>query len=239
MKTSPRRLAKTDLRELPAYSIPEAAHYIRLPVATLRAWAVGRPYRRADGSQFSKPVLTLPNPGLPVLSFINLVEAHVLGPIRRRYHIPFFKVRGAVMFLTNQLKTKHPLADHEFTTDGINLFIDHLGRFINVTADGQLAMRELLEVYLRRIERDPSEIPVKLFPFTRESETDGPRAIVIDPHLSFGRPVLVGTGIATVIIAERYKAGETIDELAGDYGRSTSDIEEAIRCELEVPARAA
>jgi uncharacterized protein (DUF433 family) len=239
MKTSPRRLAKTDLRELPAYSIPEAAHYLRLPVATLRAWAVGRPYRRADGSQFSKPVLTLPNPGRSVLSFINLVEAHVLGAIRRRYHIPFLKVRGAVLFLTNQLKTMHPLADHEFTTDGINLFIEHVGSFINVTADGQLAMRELLEVYLRRIERDPSGIPVKLFPFTREPETDEPRAIVIDPHLSFGRPVLVGTGVPTVIIAERYKAGETIGELAADYGRSTSDIEEAIRCELEVSARAA
>ena len=44
--------------------------------------------------------------------------------------------------------------------------------------------------------------------------------------------MLVGTGIATTIIAQRYKAGESIEELAEDYGRSRSDIEEAIRLRL-------
>jgi len=239
MKPNRRRSSRSDTRELPAYSIAEAAHYLRLPTATLRTWAVGRPSRRLNGPQFSEPILSLPDPGRRVLSFINLVEAHVLGAIRRRHQIPFLKVRGAVLFLKERLKTRHPLADYEFTTDGINLFIDHLGRFINVTAEGQLAIKELLHVYLRRIERDPSGIPVKLFPFTREPEADEPRAVVIDPHLCFGRPVLAGTGIATVIVAERYKAGETIGELAADYRCSTAAIEEAIRCELELPARAA
>lgn len=40
-------------------------------------------------------------------------------------------------------------------------------------------------------------------------------------------------GIPTAIIAERYKAGESIDQLADDYGRERLDIEEAIRCKLE------
>jgi uncharacterized protein (DUF433 family) len=234
-----RRATRSDPRELPAYGILEAAHYLRLPAATLRTWSVGRPYRRSDGLRYWDPVLTLPDPDRPVLSFINLVEAHVLAAIRRRYQISFPKVRSAVLFLKKHFHTKHPLADHEFTTDGISLFIQHLGSFINVTQEGQLAIRQLLELYLHRIERDPKGIPIKLFPFTREPEAEEPRAVVIDPYLSFGRPVLAGTGIATVIVAERYKAGETISDLASDYGRTTSDIEEAIRCELAVPARAA
>ena len=224
---------------MPAYGVFEAARYLRLPAATLRDWSVGRPYVRSDGPQYWDPVLTLQAPDRPLLSFINLVEAHVLAAIRRRYRIPFAKVRAAVLFLREHLKSNHPLADHEFTTDGISLFIDHLGTFVNVTQEGQLAMRQLLELYLHRIERDPRGIPVKLFPFTRGPEGDEPRAVVIDPYLSFGRPVIVGTGIATVIVAERYKAGETISDLAADYGRSTSDIEEAIRCELTLSARAA
>jgi len=237
----PRRphLSRQDPRDLPAYGIVEAAHYLRLPAATLRGWAIGRPYLRSDGPQFSEPVLALPNRNKPVLSFINLVEAHVLGAIRRRYLIPFHKVRSALVFLKERLHSRHPLADYEFTTDGISHFIDHLGRFIDVTEEGQLAMRQLLLAYLRRIERDPKGIPVKLFPFTREPEADEPRAIVIDPHLAFGRPVLVGTGVATVIIAERFEAGETMEALAADYGRPRSDIEEAIRCELTLKARAA
>jgi hypothetical protein len=39
-------------------------------------------------------------------------------------------------------------------------------------------------------------------------------------------------GIATDVIAQRYKAGESIAELADDYDRSQGEIEEAIRCEL-------
>jgi uncharacterized protein (DUF433 family) len=59
---------------------------------------------------------------------------------------------------------------------------------------------------------------------------------VIDPRISFGCQILAGSGIPTAIVAERYKAGESIDELAEDYGRERLDIEEAIRCELDVEA---
>jgi len=238
MKPSRRRQIRSDPRELPAYSVPEAAHYLRLPAATLRSWAVGRLYLRSDGPQFSGPILTLPDPGQPLLSFINLVEAHVLAAIRRRYYIPFPKVRNAVDFIRQAFPTKYPLADHQFETDGLDLFIDHVGKLINVTDRGQLAIRQLLQVYLRRIERDPSGIPIRLYPFTREPEADEPRAIVIDPRISFGRPVLAGTGIATVIVAERYKAGESMEDLAVDYGRERADIEEVIRCELVLPRAA-
>jgi uncharacterized protein (DUF433 family) len=58
----------------------------------------------------------------------------------------------------------------------------------------------------------------------------------MDPYVSFGRPTLVGTGIPTGIVAERYKAGDSIQELAHDYDLPSSSIEEAIRCELEMKA---
>ena len=97
-------------------------------------------------------------------------------------------------------------------------------------------MKDLIESHLRRIERDTSGLPVRLYPFTRERKPEEPRIIVIDPNMSFRRLALAGTGIATAIIAQRYKAGESIEELAEDYGRSRSDIEEAIRCELWLDA---
>ncbi len=48
----------------------------------------------------------------------------------------------------------------------------------------------------------------------------------------FGRPVLVGTGIATSVLAGRFKAGELIHDLAIDYECDRDLIEEAIRWEL-------
>jgi uncharacterized protein (DUF433 family) len=60
--------------------------------------------------------------------------------------------------------------------------------------------------------------------------------VVIDPYVSFGRPVLTRSGLPTVVIAERYKAGESVDELADDYDRERLEIEEAIPCELQIEA---
>ncbi len=228
--------ANRDPRDLPAYRLPEAGHYLRMPVATLRSWVVGRHYPTRSGKRFFRPLIELPDRRVLVLSFMNLVEAHVLDAIRREHEIPLVKVRRALDYLKRQFPSRHPLADQRFETDGLDLFVERYGSLINISREGQLAVRHLLEAHLRRIERDETGLAVRLFPFTRRRELEEPRVVVIDPRVSFGRPVLVGTGIPTSVIAERYKAGESMDQLADDYGRQRLEIEEAIRCELEVQA---
>ena len=228
--------AGQDPRELPAYSITEAARYLRMPEATLRSWVVGRPYPTTGGQRFFRPVIHLPEDGRPVLSFVNMVEAHVLEAIRHHESIPLHKVRTAVAFLERHYHSRHPLAEHQFETDGLDLFIQRAGLLINLSQAGQLAMREIVAAYLRRVERDAKGLPIRLYPFTRKREPEEPRAVVIDPFVSFGRLVLAGTGIVTAVLAERFKAGESVEELAKDYGRTALDIQEALRCELPLEA---
>jgi hypothetical protein len=48
-----------DPRELPAYGISEAAHYLQLPRATLRSWVLGQPYITQKGPQFFAPLIDL------------------------------------------------------------------------------------------------------------------------------------------------------------------------------------
>jgi uncharacterized protein (DUF433 family) len=214
----------------------EAAHYLRIPPTTIRCWVSGRNYPTKAGRQFSKPVIQPADSKSRLLSFMNLVEIHVLDAIRRKYNISLEKVRIAVHYLSRQFPSKHPLADQEFATDGLNLFVEKFSQLINISQDGQLAMREIIQAHLERIERDMAGIPVRLYPFTRKRDSQEPKAVVIDPQISFGRPVLAGTGIATAVVAERYKAGESMDALADDYGLERLKIEEAIRCELQVEA---
>ena len=228
-----------DPREMPAYSIPEAAHYLQIPPSTLRSWTKGWRYPTRAGEKRSSPLITppaAPEQGPLLLSFVNVVEAHVLDAVRREHRITMPTVRDALTYLEVRLPSTHPLADRKFETDGIDLFIEQYGRLINISQDGQLAMRNVLQVYLTRIERDAAGAPVKLYLFTRARQADEPKVVVIDPYVSFGRPVLVGTGIPTAIIAERYKAGESMQALAEDYERPSRDIEEAIRCELNLIA---
>jgi len=227
---------RRELREMPAYGIVEAAHYLGIPKATLRSWVLGRHYPTGTGKRFFKPIIALADKDQRLLSFENLVEAHVLDAIRRAHGVAFWRVRKAVEYLKSKLGSRHPLAEQRFVTDGVDLFVEVFGQLVNISREGQLAMKDLIETYLRRVERDHIGAPIRLYPFTRERKPDEPRIIVMDPSISFGRPVLVGTGIATTIIAQRYKAGESIEELAEDYGRSRSDIEEAIRCELWLDA---
>jgi uncharacterized protein (DUF433 family) len=163
---------------------------------------------------------------------MNVVEIHVLDAIRRQHKIRLTNIRQALRYLRKHFPSPHPLADQKFETDGLDLFIQVYGQLINISQLGQLAMRSILEAHLQRIERDPQGLAARLYPFTRKRHLDEPRIVVIDPHVSFGRPALTSSGIATAVIAERYKAGESVDELADDYGRERLEIEEAIRCEL-------
>ncbi len=227
---------KPDLRDMPAYGINEAAHYLGIPKATLRSWVLGRPYPTATGRRFFKPIIDLPDKEQRLLSFVNLVEAHVLDAIRRAHGVALWRVRKALEYLKKELASKHPLAEQEFVTDRVDLFVEMFGQLVNISREGQLVIKDLIKAHLKRVERDTSGLPIRLYPFTRERKPDEPKIIVIDPQISFGRPVLAGTGIATTIIAQRYKAGESIEELAEDYGRSRSEIEEAIRCELWLDA---
>jgi uncharacterized protein (DUF433 family) len=225
-----------DPRYQPAYSVPEASHYLLVPRATVRSWVVGRPYPIKTGSRFFKPVVTVPNPKAGSLSFINLVEVHVLDALRRDHHVPLDKIRIAVRYLRDHFGSEHPLADEKFATDGLDLFVQKYGQLINASRAGQLGMKELLEAHLKRVDRDAKGIALRLYPFTRKRTPNEPRSVVIDPFVSFGKPVLAGTGIPTSIVAERYKAGESVSQLSADYGRPDLDIEEAIRCELELEA---
>lgn len=227
----------TDPRELPNYRLPEAAHYLRVPLSTLRSWIFGQDYPTVRGPQRSETIIRIPDADPPRLSFLNMVEAHVLSGIRYHHGVGLPAVRRAVGYLEKEYGSSHPLAEEDFQTDGVNLFVERLG-LLNVSAPGQYAMREILSALLRRVDRDDHGLAVRLYPFSRRpigtpaGLEASPRAVVIDPRLGFGRPVLAGTGITTLTIAERFDAGEGVEDLAADYSRSLSEIQEAIRCEM-------
>ncbi len=228
-----------DPRAIPAYLLNEAAHYTGVPTGTLRGWVTGRTYQTAEGHTRSEPLVLLPQKGVPMLSFINLIEVHVLSAIRREHRIAMPRIRMALDYLSRQFHSKHPLAEHDLDTDGIDLFVEKYGELINISRGGQLAIKEILKVYLQRIERDENGLARQLFPFTRAvSDINDPKVVGINPRIAFGKPVVAGTGVPTSIIAERYKTGESISDIADDYRLQPGEIEEAIRYEFPFQAAA-
>jgi uncharacterized protein (DUF433 family) len=224
----------TDVREIPAYSISEAAHYLGVPKSTVRAWFAGQTYFvRGERRQYHA-VIRPADPKRLVLSFANLVEAYVLTAIRRQHHIGLPTIRKGLHFLTAELGAKRPLLEEQFATHGADLLVERLGQIINLSKNGQIEMADLIRAYLERVERDAKGIPIKLFPFMRsQPPREQPRTVVIDPRVSFGRPVIAGTAIPTAVLAEQFKAGDPVPELAKEYGAPEEAIWDAIRCELD------
>jgi hypothetical protein len=192
-----------DIRVDAAYPIAEAARYLRLAPTTLRSWFLGRPYPTRRGVSQFPPVLKLARRVPPTLSFSNLIEAHVLRSLRTEHGLPLSSVRKALTFAERELRIEQLLLREELRTSGNDLFLDQYGRLINLSASGQLAMRKAFEAHLRRVEWGPMRSAVRLYPFVFADSSADAKPIIIDPKISFGRPVVDKGFVSTRSIVDR------------------------------------
>jgi uncharacterized protein (DUF433 family) len=229
--------APVDRRELPAYTLGEAAHYLGISPSTLRSWFVGTSYSHQGEARRFQAVIK-PAAARPLaLSFSNLVEAYVLTAIRRKHRIGLPTIRRSLRFLREKFGSRRPLLEETLATRGAELFVEKLGSIVNLSRQGQVEITDLIRLYLERVERDAHGLPIKLYPFTQAQPAPGqPRSVVIDPRVAFGRPVLAGTGIPTAVLAEQFKARDLPRDLAREYGVSEEAVWDAIRCELDLQA---
>ncbi len=86
---------KSDIRHQPAYALAEAARYLKLPPATLRAWTVGRDCPVADGQNRFRALIKPARGKPPLLSFNNLIEAHVWRALRTEHGVSIKALRDS------------------------------------------------------------------------------------------------------------------------------------------------
>lgn len=226
--------AQEDVREFPIYSIMEAAFFLGIPRTTLTYWTKAHdfprlghvePFIKAAGAQ--RDLFTGKDEAL--LSFYNLSEAHILSVITRFHGIKMNRVRGALnelqeLGLSNQ---SHPLLSREFYTDGRDIFtktIEKRKKFtINLSQYGQLGLRQVLDLYLEKVERDADFNPIKLFP-----EKQSAKVVSIIPTVSSGRPIVDANGVPVATIWNRFKAGDTVPHIADDYAMDEAQVRGAL-----------
>lgn len=198
-----------------------------MPPATLRSWVVGRVYRRGRTLVETEPLIRAPAGAGNLISFNNLVEAHVLRAIRTKNTVTMAAVRNAIAYAERSLGIDRLLLSDELRTSGQDIFLDRLRELITLTRSGQLAMKQMLLVYLKRVDRDDEALPLRLYPL-RPAWSEEKKPIVIDPRVSFGRPTVARSGISTAALVDRVDAGEDLEILAGDYGLRIDQIEDAV-----------
>ena len=213
-----------DPRDLVAYSVAEAARYVRIPAPTLRAWVAGQSYAKHSGRPPFRPLITAPKYDPPRLTFNNLIEAYTLRALRTKHAVSIQAARRAIDFAEQYYNIHRLLLDPQLRTSAGELFLEKYGEFVNLTQSGQLVIAKLFRDYLKRIELDGFHLPARLYPF----DNDFDKTIVIDPQVAFGRPFIARRGISTAAIVDRVNSGESYDEIAEDYGLDPLEVEEAL-----------
>ncbi len=227
-----RNVAGPDPRDLPTYTAAEAARLLRVPAATLRSWTFGRPYPTSKGERFSDRLIEPPGDTQGRLSFINLIEAHVLRSLRTRHGVSMTDVRKALDFAQERFGIERLLTRRELKAAPGHLFFEEYAALVELPKGGQLVLREVFEAHLERVAFDArDQLPARFFPWFPIEGQEGKKAVVIDARIAFGGPITVRRAIRTSVIADRFEAGETVAELARDYDLEHAEIEDAIRFE--------
>lgn len=212
-----------DPRDIAAYTISEAARYVRIPAPTLRTWVVGSSDISRANRRIHSPPIIAPECDPTRLSFNNIVEAYVLRALRTKHGVSIGAARRAIDEAEHNLGVKRLLLCPELRTHAGELFLDTYSTLINLNRASQLGIRLVLQEYLKCIEVDEANRPARLFPSNRNE-----KIIVLDSRVAFGRPIIARRGISTSAIVARINAGETEEEIAGDYNLRTSEVEEAV-----------
>jgi uncharacterized protein (DUF433 family) len=219
------REPRHNVLEMANYSPMEAVRYFHIPSSTLAYW-----------TEAPNQLVILPSEEPPLLSFKNLVELYVLEGLRKIHGVHTSRIRSAIEFLLSTEKSRHPLADYDIRTEGKNVVFYKRGKPLNASLWGQYEMEEVVGTYLRRIERDPHGVALRIFPYTKREQLTNkeqpPKTVEINPAVCFGLPVLRDSRLTTGFLASRFRGGDSVSSIAQSYGRPVAEIEEAIEWEL-------
>ena len=87
---------------------------------------------------------------------------------------------------------------------------------------------------LKRVDRDTRGLITRIYPWAGQIEE--PKHIEIDQRRAFGRPVVAGTSVPTAALAERFRAGDSVEDLAKDFRIATPVVQSALRWEMSAAA---
>jgi uncharacterized protein (DUF433 family)/DNA-binding transcriptional MerR regulator len=230
VKVAERQVAGVEPRDLSAYTYAQASRLLDIPASTIRAWKKGQDYNVASGARkrFEQP---LPSPKSTGLSYNDLVEVYVLRSLRTEHGYPLEYIRQALAMARDEFGIDRLFLHKTFRHGGQEFFLDRLDDFAALSRTRQLAFREVLKGYLHRIQYDREGWAREFSPFGQVSGVASPHLVILNPRISFGRPVVKRRGIRTAAIAVRVDAGESPEHIIADFDLTREEFDEAILVE--------
>ena len=202
------------------YSVPDLAFILRLPQARVRRWMndfwdvrLGEKYNGKYSWGDGRDKAT---------NFYTLIEFYVFYQLREN------KVGTKAIFtaheqMAQQLQTAYPFASAPVLTDGKSiLYALEDGTTINADRTRQIAFRQIIESFCKKVEFSATRLAERYWPLGKEHR------IVVDPHHQFGQPVIEKTNLLAETIFDLHQAGETPAFLSRLYNISVNEVNDAV-----------
>lgn len=219
------------------YTFPEAARLTKIPVRDLRRWLDGYSYRDKKRESVSVDPLWEPElagDDLDGISFHDLLEVQFVHAFRE-HGVSLHAIRAASLRARELFKTDYPFTSQRFRTDGRTIFasaIEETGEteLLDLVKQ-QYAFRKVIEPSLRAgIEFGADEMAARWYPSPRS------KAIVLDPAIAFGKPIVTHGSVRTSILSEAFNAEGNKNLVARLYEVPVAAVEAAIAFEERLAA---
>jgi uncharacterized protein (DUF433 family) len=215
------------------YTEAEAARLLTVPQSTLNYWLEGGERR---GVTYRPIIRVEPRGDRQAVTWAEFIEAGLLRQYRRTHHVPMPELRAFIDIVRSRYRVPYPLAHLRPFVSGRDLLIeaqDQAGLDAELclvaVVRNELLLTPAADSFVKRVTWQ-DDIATQWRPH------DDPHSPVrINPEVRFGRPAVAG--ISTEALWEHEQAGETTDDIAGEFDLTPEDVRWAVA--YETSARAA
>ncbi|MGL5866131.1 MAG: hypothetical protein ACRCYX_09710 [Dermatophilaceae bacterium] len=210
--------AVIDYYSTPILTARETARYLGMPESTLDVWL------RVRGEESLVHTVRPNRRGWPRVPFVGVIEAYVLRALRD-LKLPMDEIRTAAEFVRREFDDPYALAHRRIVTDGAALFVRLADQSYVHPLDRQIAIAEVLEQHLRRIEwgADGNATRLHLVDFPAAAD------VIIDPRFGWGAPVLGRSKVKVDDLVALWRSGERLAGIADEYGLAVDVVEDVLR----------
>lgn len=167
-----------------------------------------------------------------VIGFRDLMELRIVKAFSS-HGVPIQLIRIALKHAKEIFGTDYPFTSHRFLTDGRSIFyeaLDQGGEDLTDLVKRQLVFESIIRPQLYQgIVFSSLGQAVRWFPQKGKN-------IVLDPEVSFGRPVLTAYGVPTEIIAHAMKVEQDAKTVAVQFEIPVDKIRAAVKFEEQLQA---
>ncbi len=238
LRRKPFREIGQSLRDLPTYTLPEAARFLGVPGRTMFYWFDGDRNILKPSEYYGR---------IALLSFSDMAEAYVLALLTQFYDFRLTSLRNIVENARKETPFRRPLIQADLRVLFRNVVIEKPTRkgrprhMVDLAHGGRnLVFPEFVDQLGKRILKDKHRLPYRLHPWRLIGAGDDSRPVSIDPEIASGRLVVTGTRVPVSILLGKKLKGQSEQQIAKSYHLDVDVVTKALRhIDRPIPKKAA